>query len=108
MAESGAALTDAGNDVSVDRIEDAARTIDPVFLNSRQFQSGQLSGASRATVVVKVETANPLRSFKGRGADYFFLTRVETTERPLVCASAGNFGQAMAYAARKHGLGIHV
>lgn len=53
---------------------------------------------------MKVETANPIRSFKGRGADYFMQKVVERGDsRPLVCASTGNFGQAMAYTARSHG-----
>lgn len=57
-------------------------------------------------LVVKVETLNPIRSFKARGAH--FLT-AQLTDRPhLVCAAAGNFGQGMAHAARKHGLPITV
>src|SRR5262249_3767159 len=41
-------------------------------------------------------------SFKGRGADWF----VKTAPAPraaLVCASAGNFGQALAHAATRRG-----
>jgi threonine dehydratase len=49
-------------------------------------------------LVVKVETLNPIGSFKARGA--YFATS-ELTGRPhLVCATAGNFGQGMAHAAR--------
>jgi threonine dehydratase len=58
-------------------------------------------------VVLKVETVNPIRSFKGRGAD--FLASSLPAESPaLVCASAGNFGQGMAYAARKRSLPLVV
>jgi threonine dehydratase len=59
------------------------------------------------TVVLKVETVNPIRSFKGRGADYL-LHRVESQPAGFVCASAGNFGQGMAYAARKRGMRLTV
>jgi threonine dehydratase len=50
---------------------------------------------------------NPIRSFKGRGADFFF-TSQRDPKRPLICASAGNFGQALAFAARKRGRTIEV
>jgi threonine dehydratase len=33
---------------------------------------------------------------------------VDTGGGPIVCASAGNFGQGMAYAARQHGVGLTV
>jgi threonine dehydratase len=49
--------------------------------------------------VLKVECVNPIRSFKGRGADH--LVKRLDGRQPLVCASAGNFGQGMAYACRK-------
>jgi hypothetical protein len=58
-------------DLNLGRIEEAARTVDPVFLNTPQYADAQLSTALGRDVVVKVETANPLRSFKGRGADFF-------------------------------------
>jgi threonine dehydratase len=50
------------------------------------------------TVLVTIETANPLGSFKGRGAD--FLVRSLPAGSTVVCASSGNFGVALAYAAR--------
>src|SRR5262249_37869082 len=49
---------------------------------------------------------NPIRSFKGRGAEYCIAS---LTGRPhVVCATAGNFGQGMAYAARKRKLPITI
>jgi threonine dehydratase len=60
-------------------------------------------------LIVKLETLNPIRSFKGRGADYFIQKVVERGDtRQIVCASAGNFGQAMGYACRKQGLPLVV
>ena len=52
-----------------------------------------------ARVVAKVESLGPLRSFKGRGGDWFMRQRSSTG--PVCAASAGNFGQALAYAARQ-------
>jgi threonine dehydratase len=88
--------------IKLEHIEEAARTIDPVFLNSPQFHAESLSEVLGCELIVKVETVNPIRSFKGRGADYFFLRNPNVKE--VVCASAGNFGQGMAYAARKRGV----
>jgi len=93
--------------ISVDRIAEAAEAIDPVFLDTPQYVSEPLSGRLGVTVVLKVETVNPIRSFKGRGADYL-LHRVESQPAGFVCASAGNFGQGMAYAARKRGMRLTV
>ncbi len=57
--------------VSVERIEAAGRSIDPVFLNTPQFESEPLSGELGIRLVLKVETVNPIRCFKGRGTDLF-------------------------------------
>lgn len=87
--------------LSLERIAQAAGVIDPVFLNSPQFRAEALEKHLDCRVVVKVETLNPIRSFKGRGAEYLMAT---LSGRPhLVCATAGNFGQGMAFAARKRG-----
>ena len=96
-------------DLSVARIEEAARTIDPVFLNTPQYADAQLCAALGRNVVVKVETANPLRSFKGRGAEWLMSRLVVGDERKtVVCSSTGNFGQAMAYAGRRRNLRVEV
>jgi threonine dehydratase len=93
-------------DLSIARITEAARTIDPVFLNSPQYADEQLNAALGRKVLVKVETANPLRSFKGRGAD--FLMGQLPAGQTVVCSSTGNFGQAMAYAGRRRGIAVEV
>lgn len=95
--------------LSLKRIARAASTIDPVFRGSPQFECEPLSRAIGCRSVLKLETANPIRSFKGRGAD-FLLSEAEARgeRRKLVCASAGNWGQAMAYAARARGRGLVV
>jgi len=53
--------------ISADRISEAAAVIDPVFLHTPQFVSEPLSARLRVTTHLKVETVNPIRSFKGRG-----------------------------------------
>ena len=87
------------------RVREAAKVIDPIFLNTPQFVSEPLGEALGVQLTLKLETLNPVRSFKGRGADFLVGTLKNKTPTPqLVCASAGNFGQAIAYAARKHAL----
>ena len=56
--------------ISIERIAHAVTVIDPVFLNSPQFLADSLGKRLGCRLVVKVETLNPIRSFKGRGADY--------------------------------------
>jgi threonine dehydratase len=92
--------------VNLGNIEKAASLIDRVFRNSPQFVDDTLCAVLRRRVLVKVETGNPVRSFKGRGAD--FLVRSLDSKQKIVCASAGNFGQAMAYAGRNRGIAVQV
>jgi threonine dehydratase len=89
-------------------IREAAAAIDPVFTGTPQFVHDGLSERLGAPVVVKVETVNPIRSFKGRGT-WVAMHGLEGqgrigSDRPIVVASAGNFGQGVAYAARSLGV----
>jgi threonine dehydratase len=92
--------------LKIENIRAAAGSIDPVFLNTPQYHADSLSRLLGANVVVKVETANPIRSFKGRGAEYLASKIPPGTK--LITASAGNFGQAMAYACRRRGIALTV
>lgn len=93
--------------LAVEQIERASRVIDPVFLRSRAFVSDAVSAACGARVVLKSEFENPIRSFKGRGADFFVGTLADPPSR-LVCASAGNFGQGLAYASARRSIACEV
>lgn len=92
--------------ITLDRIEVAAAAIDPVFLSTPQWVCEPLSDLLGVRVVLKAETLNPIRSFKGRGADW--LVQSLPPGASLMCASAGNFGQAMAYACRARGVPLTV
>ncbi len=87
-------------------IAQAAQSIDSVFLNTPQYKSEILSQHLDLNLIHKIESYNPIGSFKGRGVDWWF--RQNSTVRKIVCASAGNFGQAVAYVGRKRGLSITV
>ncbi len=88
------------------QIEAAVERIDPVFLNMPLLRSAELDRRFGAELLFKDETANPIRSFKGRGAGNF-VARLDAATG-LVCASAGNFGQGMAWAARRRGMQLTV
>lgn len=92
--------------LSAKRIAQAYRVIDPVFRDSPQLEFPGLSRRLGAATLLKVETLNPIRSFKGRGCSY--LVHGLRGRAPLVCASAGNFGQGLAFAARSRGIGLTV
>ncbi|ONI85847.1 hypothetical protein ALI144C_12080 [Actinosynnema sp. ALI-1.44] len=89
-------------DLRLDQIERLAQTLDPVFRDSPQFTAT----FGTRDVLLKVETMNPLRCFKGRGA-LAFVDSVEWGVTVIV-ASSGNFGQAMAYACGRREIPIEV
>lgn len=93
--------------VCLDRIEAASSVIDPVFCNTPLVWHDELDEITGAHIAIKVETVNPIRSFKGRGTD-LFVQRLSPNRQPMVAASAGNFGQGLAFAARKAGRSLTV
>ena len=93
--------------LSLDSIARAAREVDPVFRNTPQYVADALGGRLDTRVLLKVETVNPIRSFKGRGTD-FYLRAAQHLPKKLVTASAGNFGQGLAFAARSRGVSLDV
>lgn len=89
-------------------IRAAHATIHPAFRESPQYVHDGLTALTGAPVIVKVETVNPIRSFKGRGTWVAVHALAEEgrigPNRPIACVSAGNFGQGVAFAARSLGL----
>lgn len=72
-------------------------------------RSAWLSAAAGAEVFLKLETLQPTFSYKIRGALNAVRRLAESGERtPLVTASAGNHGRALAHAAREAGYALTV
>jgi threonine dehydratase len=94
--------------LSADRIDAARGQIDARFLDTPAWSHPALSSWLGCDLVVKDESRTPLGCFKGRGADLFVQRRAGTPAGPLVCASAGNFGLALADAGRRHGIPVVV
>lgn len=91
------------------RVLSARTRIDPVFLDTPQYECEPLGEVLGCRPVLKVETLNPVRSFKGRGTETV-LSRLQElgTADAVVCASAGNLGQALAFGGRTRGIGVTV
>lgn len=85
------------------RIALAIDVIDPAFLDSPIVANPTLDDRLGCTLIAKLETLNPIRSFKGRGTGLAVAT-LPTGAGRVVLASAGNFGQGVAYAAARRGL----
>ncbi len=98
----------ANQDLTAEAIRATHAVIDPAFIHSPQYVHEGLSARLGVPVIVKIETVNPIRSFKGRGTSVVVQALAgEGTigpGRPIVVASAGNFGQGIAYAARPLGI----
>ncbi|MEN3535879.1 pyridoxal-phosphate dependent enzyme [Microbispora sp. ZYX-F-249] len=90
------------------RIRAARHLIDPVFLDTPLYRCEALEPALGCAVSVKLETANPVRSFKGRGTEVVASLLAGNGSRAVVCASAGNLGQALAWSGRGRGLDVTV
>ncbi|RUL77743.1 threonine ammonia-lyase [Dyella choica] len=89
-------------DFDISHIVHAPQRIDPAFLDSPVLTNAALDAAIGCHVLAKAELANPIGCFKGRGADLFCAVALEAGE-PVVSASAGNFGQGLAYATNRRG-----
>ena len=107
-----AELVDAGrrrHRITPDGVVGARAQIDPTFMGTPQFECESLGLSLDCRVTLKVETMNPIRCFKGRGASVYVRRHVIDRPRaPLVTASAGNWGQALAYACRTEGVDLVV
>ncbi|MFI7688623.1 threonine/serine dehydratase [Nonomuraea sp. NPDC049655] len=90
------------------RIRAARPMIDPMFLDTPLFPCPALEPHLGCAVSVKLETANPVRSFKARGTELVASLLADGGARAVVCASAGNLGQALAWSGRRRGLDVTV
>jgi threonine dehydratase len=92
----------------LDRVRGAVDEIDPVFLDTPAPVCAPLGEALGCSVTLKIETFNPVRSFKGRGTETVAAVARNQGASRMVCASAGNLGQALAYSGSRRGLEVTV
>ncbi|MGX5826033.1 threonine ammonia-lyase [Mesorhizobium sp. 43Arga] len=112
VAERSAAFPDVqqpGTRLDLDRILAAREKISSVFRDTPQFACPALGDVLGCEIIIKLETANPIRCFKGRGTEVVMSGLASSPGRKTaVCASAGNLGQALAHSGRARGLGVTV
>lgn len=80
-------------------IDEAAQRLDGVIDRTPLQRNDRLSKASGAEIWLKREDLQPVRSYKIRGA-YNLISQLTDEQRAagVICASAGNHGQGVAYA----------
>ena len=64
--------------------------IDPIFLDTPLYRCEALEAVLGYAVSIKLETANPVRSFKARGTELVASRLADEGPRAVVCASAGS------------------
>lgn len=89
--------------LTADEILATRAAIDPVFLASPLMRHPALDAALGCAVTLKVETLNPIRSFKGRGTEAV-LSALTPLPPAVIAASTGNFGQGIAWSARRRSM----
>ena len=94
--------------LDTDRIRAARKVIDRIFLDTPLYCCEALEPVLGCAVSIKLETANPVRSFKARGTEVVANQVSIEGSGAVVCASAGNLGQALAWSGRRRGLDVTV
>lgn len=87
-------------------IEDAAAVVYRAFGATPQYRWATLSARLGTECWLKHENHTPVGAFKIRGGLTYFnaLARRGALPRAVVCATRGNHGQSVAWAARAHGV----
>jgi threonine dehydratase len=95
--------------LDMDRIRSAIPRIAPIFRNTPQYLCPPLGAALDCEIILKLETANPIRCFKGRGTETAMARLADSPDfTAAICASAGNLGQALAYSGQRRGISVTV
>jgi threonine dehydratase len=78
------------------------------FRDTPQYRCEPLSDALGGRLTLKVECLNPIRSFKGRGADHAVARLVEAGPAGRSCANRPETSAGLAHACRARGLALTV
>lgn len=91
-------------------LQAAAGLVHAALPPTPQYRWPLLSRRLGCDLVVKHENHTPLGAFKVRGGLTYFdwLTRQPESVGGIVCATRGNHGQSVAFAAARHGLTAHI
>jgi threonine dehydratase len=96
---------DLARPLSTDDVRAAAERLDGIAVRTPLERNERMSELLGADIWFKREDLQPVRSYKLRGA-YNFIASLSDAERAngVVCASAGNHGQGVAYTCRRMGV----
>ena len=88
--------------IHLTKIQEAAENLKGISVHTPLVKNENLSEQFAAQVYLKREDLQPVRSYKLRGA-YHKISSLSENDRKLgvVCASAGNHAQGVAFACRK-------
>lgn len=91
--------------ISLKSIQEAAENLNGVAVHTPLMKNENLSERHNAQVFLKREDLQPVRSYKLRGA-YHKISNLSASEKKhgIVCASAGNHAQGVAFACNKLGI----
>ncbi|MDQ6725012.1 MAG: pyridoxal-phosphate dependent enzyme, partial [Actinomycetota bacterium] len=91
--------------MSADDVRAAAERLRGIVVRTPLERNARLSELVGAEVWLKREDLQPVRSYKLRGA-YNFIASLGPADRVngVICASAGNHGQGVAYTCRRMGV----
>lgn len=90
-------------------IEEAEQRLHGIAIPTPLQPSARLSEEYGATILIKREDMQAVRSFKIRGAyNKIASLSAEDRKRPIVCASAGNHAQGVAFACAHLGIGATI
>lgn len=94
-----------GTPITADAVEEAASRLSGVSRRTPLQRNERLSERTGADIWLKREDLQPVRSYKLRGA-YYLISGLSEAEREagVICASAGNHGQGVAFACRALGI----
>ena len=89
--------------INFEDILSAAKAIDPVANNTPLIESSFLSKMSPNKFYLKLESVQPIGAFKIRGA-VNAIKNLPSRTRGVTCASTGNHGRGVAFAAQKENI----
>ena len=91
--------------IDANAVDAAAQRLAGVVTRTPLQLNDRLSAATRASIWLKREDLQPVRSYKIRGA-YNVIAQLDASEREagVICASAGNHAQGVAFACARLGI----
>lgn len=102
--EAEAAMGMSDGAIGIGDVRDARAVIAGTAIRTPLVPAPSLTRLAGSEVLLKLETVQPVKAFKIRGAANAILRLDPSRTKGVACASTGNHGRAVAYAARARGI----